>query len=149
MLAGPAVGEVVDHSLHVFDGAWCVGPQIGTMRLARAGLKHCHQGLVGMQYAVSEDGAPDCVPLRLTFPLLSDQGLQAYAACAEAFARLVGLLDAPGDIAVLAPLLEAELYYRLLQSPIGLQTWQLRLMRSQFFEATAGSCSKFRGVETL
>jgi hypothetical protein len=63
--------------------------------------------------------------------------------------RLVGLLDAPGDIAVLAPLLEAELYYRLLQSPIGLQTWQLRLMRSQFFEATAGSCSKFRGVETL
>ncbi|MFB9948712.1 AraC family transcriptional regulator N-terminal domain-containing protein [Rhizobium puerariae] len=37
----------------------------------------------------------------------------------EAFVRLVGLLRHPDDIGVLAPLYEAELYYRLLQSPMG------------------------------
>lgn len=37
----------------------------------------------------------------------------------EAFARLVGLLGAPGDVVVLAPHYESELYYRLLQSPMG------------------------------
>lgn len=37
----------------------------------------------------------------------------------EAFARLVGLLGSPGDIGMLAPHYEAELYYRLLQSPMG------------------------------
>lgn len=33
--------------------------------------------------------------------------------------RLLGLLDAPGDIPVLAPLLEREILYRLLQGPQG------------------------------
>ena len=37
----------------------------------------------------------------------------------EAFARLVGLLNTPGDVDMLAPHYEAELYYRLLQSPMG------------------------------
>jgi AraC-like DNA-binding protein len=37
----------------------------------------------------------------------------------EAFARLVGLLGSPDDIGMLAPHYEAELYYRLLQSPMG------------------------------
>ncbi|RWR05617.1 AraC family transcriptional regulator [Paenirhodobacter populi] len=37
----------------------------------------------------------------------------------EAFARLVGLLNAPDDIDMLAPHYEAELYYRLLQGPMG------------------------------
>lgn len=37
----------------------------------------------------------------------------------EVFARLVGLVSSPGDVGVLAPHYEAELYYRLLQSPMG------------------------------
>lgn len=40
-------------------------------------------------------------------------------AVGDAFARLVGLLGAPADIAVLGPHHEAELYYRLLQSRMG------------------------------
>ncbi|AJY48289.1 transcriptional regulator [Martelella endophytica] len=37
----------------------------------------------------------------------------------KAFVRLVGLVNTPDDIAVLAPLYERELYYRLLQGPMG------------------------------
>jgi AraC-like DNA-binding protein len=37
----------------------------------------------------------------------------------EALARLVGLLGTPGDVGMLAPHYEIELYYRLLQSPMG------------------------------
>jgi AraC-like DNA-binding protein len=37
----------------------------------------------------------------------------------RAFLRLVELLSSPEDIGVLAPHFEAELYYRLLQSPMG------------------------------
>ncbi|AHE52371.1 AraC family transcriptional regulator [Sphingomonas sanxanigenens] len=37
----------------------------------------------------------------------------------DAFARLVGLVNSPDDVAMLAPNYESELYYRLLQSPMG------------------------------
>jgi AraC-like DNA-binding protein len=37
----------------------------------------------------------------------------------EALARLVGLLSSPDDIGMLAPHYETELYFRLLQSPMG------------------------------
>jgi AraC-like DNA-binding protein len=37
----------------------------------------------------------------------------------EAFARLVGLVRSPADVGMLAPHYETELYYRLLQSPMG------------------------------
>lgn len=37
----------------------------------------------------------------------------------EVLARLVGLLRTPGDVGMLASHYEAELYYRLLQSPMG------------------------------
>lgn len=37
----------------------------------------------------------------------------------DAWQRLLGLLDAPHDIAVLAPLFEREILYRLLQGPQG------------------------------
>ncbi len=37
----------------------------------------------------------------------------------EAFVRLVGLLTTPEDVGMLAPHYESELYYRLLQSPMG------------------------------
>lgn len=38
---------------------------------------------------------------------------------AEPLERLIRLLDAPGDLAVLAPQVERELCYRLLQGPMG------------------------------
>lgn len=37
----------------------------------------------------------------------------------DAFTRLVALVNAPDDVAVLAPFYESELYYRLLQSTMG------------------------------
>lgn len=37
----------------------------------------------------------------------------------KAFGRLVGLLTTPDDVGMLATLYETELYYRLLQSPMG------------------------------
>lgn len=37
----------------------------------------------------------------------------------EALARLVGLVGTPDDVGMLAPHYETELYYRLLQSPMG------------------------------
>ncbi|MGF7146462.1 AraC-like DNA-binding protein [Sphingomonas zeicaulis] len=37
----------------------------------------------------------------------------------DAFARLVGLVNSPDDVAMLAPHYESELYYRLLQGPMG------------------------------
>jgi len=37
----------------------------------------------------------------------------------DPFLRLLGLLDTPADIPVLAPLLEREIHYRLLQGPQG------------------------------
>ena len=53
----------------------------------------------------------------------SDPGGQASVAMTaplvDAVTRLVGLLDTPEDIPALAPRTEAEVLYRLLQSPIG------------------------------
>ncbi|WP_198670786.1 AraC family transcriptional regulator [Oceanicella sp. SM1341] len=46
-------------------------------------------------------------------------------AAGEAFARLVGLVNSPGDIDMLAPLYERELCYRLLQGPMGATLRQL------------------------
>ncbi|NIJ36208.1 AraC-like DNA-binding protein [Sphingopyxis panaciterrae] len=37
----------------------------------------------------------------------------------EAWAGLLGLLDRPGDVAMLAPMREREILYRLLQGPLG------------------------------
>lgn len=41
------------------------------------------------------------------------------ARVAEPLERLLRLLDAPGDLVVLGPQVERELYYRLLQGPMG------------------------------
>jgi AraC-like DNA-binding protein len=43
----------------------------------------------------------------------------------DAWSRLLGLLDAPQDIAVLAPLFEREILYRLLQGPHGIALRQI------------------------
>src|SRR3546814_4198535 len=43
----------------------------------------------------------------------------------EAWSGLLALLDQPDDIAMLAPLREREILYRLLQGPLGAQLCQI------------------------
>jgi AraC-like DNA-binding protein len=50
---------------------------------------------------------------------------QATVAMYDALLRLVRLLDAPADIPVLAPMIERELLYRVLQTPHGTMLRQL------------------------
>lgn len=49
----------------------------------------------------------------------------------EPFSRLVGLLDEPADISVLAPLIEREIHYRLLKSDLAARLWQISSVGSQ------------------
>ncbi len=49
----------------------------------------------------------------------------------EAFQRLIGLLDQPDDIPVLAPLIQREILYRLLTSDQGPRLWQIASVGSQ------------------
>jgi AraC-like DNA-binding protein len=49
----------------------------------------------------------------------------------EPFVRLLALLDQPADIAVLAPLIEREIHYRLLKSDLAPQLMQLVAVGSQ------------------
>ncbi|MGY6157864.1 AraC family transcriptional regulator N-terminal domain-containing protein [Paraburkholderia strydomiana] len=49
----------------------------------------------------------------------------------EAVGRLVGLMDEPDLIPVLAPLLQREIFYRLLISPVGKYLWQMASVDSQ------------------
>jgi AraC-like DNA-binding protein len=60
-------------------------------------------------------------------------------ALGNAFARLVGLVNAPEDVGMLAPHYEAEFYYRLLQSSMGDTLRQIgqRGERFQRLKATA------------
>jgi AraC-like DNA-binding protein len=62
----------------------------------------------------------------------------------EPFHRLLRLLSSPGDIPVLAPMIERELYYRLLQSDVGYalrQTVQAHTRFSQIKTAVEWICS--------
>ena len=54
MLAGTTFGEVIDDRLDRFEGANTVGPQVGAMRLAGAGIEHRHRRLIGMQDRMRE-----------------------------------------------------------------------------------------------
>ncbi len=49
----------------------------------------------------------------------------------EPFARLLGLLDEPGAIPVLAPLIEREIHYRVLSSDLAARLWQIASVGSQ------------------
>jgi len=69
MLAGAAVGEVVDHRLQGFELAGGVGPQIAAVGLAGAGRQHCHRGFVGLHHRAAQ---------QLGFQGI-DQGLQPVA----------------------------------------------------------------------
>lgn len=57
----------------------------------------------------------------------------------DAFARLVGLLQAPDDIGALAPHYEFELYYRLLQSPMGDTLRQVSQRNDRFRQLKAAA----------
>ena len=50
---------------------------------------------------------------------------------ADAVSRLVGLLDEPADIPILSRLLQQEILYRLLTSPVGARLRQISRMGSQ------------------
>ena len=63
-----------------------------------------------------------CVTLAVDASLIADLAASPRAASsdiADPFARLVRLLEAPSEIAVLAPLLQRELFFRLLAGPAG------------------------------
>ena len=49
----------------------------------------------------------------------------------EAFKRMLDLLDDPGAIPVLAPLIEREIHYRLLKSDQAARLWQIASVGSQ------------------
>ncbi len=49
----------------------------------------------------------------------------------EPFSRLLALLDEPGAIAILAPLIEREIHYRLLMSDQAARLWQIASVGSQ------------------
>lgn len=49
----------------------------------------------------------------------------------EPFSRLLALLDEPGAIAVLAPLIEREIHFRLLMSDQAARLWQITSVGSQ------------------
>ncbi|MBH03523.1 MAG: AraC family transcriptional regulator [Xanthomonadales bacterium] len=49
----------------------------------------------------------------------------------EPFSRLLDLLDEPADIAVLSPLIEREIHYRLLKSDLAARLWNVASVGSQ------------------
>lgn len=57
----------------------------------------------------------------------------------EAFTRLVGLVSTPDDVGMLAPHYETELYYRLLQSPMGDTLRQIGQRNERFQQLKAAA----------
>jgi AraC-like DNA-binding protein len=72
--------------------------------------------------AIDQDNLAALLP---EVPVRDDTQRAAFSVCpvteelAAAWGRMLGLLDTPEDIAVLAPLCEREILYRLLQGPQG------------------------------
>jgi transcriptional regulator GlxA family with amidase domain len=63
-----------------------------------------------------------------------DRGMvlgETTVALLEAFDRLVGLLDEPELMPVLAPLMQREIFYRVLRSDSGRYLWQMASIGSQ------------------
>lgn len=64
----------------------------------------------------------------------SDRGMvlgETTLSLLDGFKRLLGLLDEPDAIPVLAPLIQREIYYRLLMSDQGARLWQIVSAGSQ------------------
>lgn len=53
------------------------------------------------------------------------------ASLLDAFNRLLGLMEEPELISVLAPLVQREIFYRILRSDIGIYLWQMVAIGSQ------------------
>lgn len=102
----------------------------GACAVSSFGLPYTHQ-LTGAKHRLPYVGISlhlDIAMLTrvmLDMPKREDRWTCAVAASdlrgpiGDAFSRLVGLLDTPDDIGVLAQHYEIELYYRLLQSPMS------------------------------
>ena len=129
----------------VFEPMFCVvarGAKVLTMGANRFEMSagDCAASSFGLPYSHQLIGATPYAPYvgislhldvdRLTRVVLDMPKHQERWTCAvaagdlggvvgEAFTQLVGLVNAPDDIGVLAPLYESELYYRLLQSAMG------------------------------
>jgi len=65
VLAGTALGEVVDDDAAVLELAGAVAPQISAMRLAGTGVEHRLRRLIGMTHAMAEHLCLECVHQRL------------------------------------------------------------------------------------
>ncbi len=52
MLAGAAVGEVIDYGPQVCELRCGIRPQVGTMCFSLTGTEHLHRRLIGMQHAL-------------------------------------------------------------------------------------------------
>ena len=79
--------------------------------------------------ALIADAGPMGVPTRPT-----GRGLyveQIDSSMLDAVLRLARLLDAPKDIAMLAPLIRREILYRLLRSPQGHRLYEIAIANSQ------------------
>lgn len=48
VFARAGFAEVVDHSLDALEGPRRIGPEVGAVRLAIAGLEHGHRRLIGV-----------------------------------------------------------------------------------------------------
>lgn len=102
----------------------------GACAVSSFGLPYSHQ-LTGATYDLPYVGVSLHLDTGLLTQVMHDMPRQddrwtcAVAAgdldgsVGETFARLVELVNKPDDIDMLAPHYEAELYYRLLQSPMG------------------------------
>jgi AraC-like DNA-binding protein len=122
----------------------------GTCAASSFGLPYIHQ-LKGVKPAVPYVGVSlhldtDMLTrIMLDMPKREDRWTCAVAAgelggpVGDAFARLVGLLGKPEDIGVLAAPYEFELYYRLLQSPMGDTLRQVSQRNDRFQQLKASA----------
>ncbi|MFP0193782.1 MULTISPECIES: AraC family transcriptional regulator [unclassified Pseudomonas] len=79
--------------------------------------------------ALIADAGPMGVPTRPTGRGLYVEKIDS--AMLDAVLRLARLLDAPKDIAMLAPLIRREILYRLLRSPQGHRLYEIAIANSQ------------------
>lgn len=102
----------------------------GTCAVSSFGLPYTHaltKATPDLPYvAISLHIDPDLLTrVMLDMPKHDDRWTCAVAAAdligavGDTLVRLVGLLGTPGDVGMLAPHYETELYYRLLQGPMG------------------------------
>ena len=94
-------------------------PLVGQILDADGGQPYVAVSLV-LDPALLADIASAMPPMRDTDPQSIGIAINPMTApLRDTLLRLLSLLDTPGDIAILAPMAERELLYRLLQSPQG------------------------------